>query len=146
MKKIINGKSYNTDTAKKVAEWSSNYGVSDFNYYEEALYRKRTGEYFIYGSGNAASKYAQPAYGEQNAFEPGEAIIPLTLDGAKKWCEQHLGTDKYEKIWGVPGEGDDFRDIHVQVTGLVAKKLNAKLRDSTTPLKDIVTKALDEYL
>ena len=45
MKKIINGKTYNTETAKEISEWSE--GVyRDFTYIGETLYRKRTGEYF----------------------------------------------------------------------------------------------------
>ena len=59
MKKIIKGKVYDTDTAQKVAEYSNNYPRSDLHFYEEELYRKKTGEFFLYGSGNAASKYSR---------------------------------------------------------------------------------------
>ena len=48
MKKIINGKLYDTDTAKEVFAISCGNGPSDFHYYAEQLYRKRTGEYFLY--------------------------------------------------------------------------------------------------
>ena len=40
MKQIINRKSYNTNTAKKVGYWDSKSGRSDFNRYEETLYLK----------------------------------------------------------------------------------------------------------
>ena len=46
MKKIINGKMYNTDTARKVASCEHGDGPRDFRYYSESLYCKRTGEYF----------------------------------------------------------------------------------------------------
>ena len=59
MKKIINGKLYNTETAKKLAEYSNDCTWSDFRCLEEALYRKRTGEYFLYGSGGPLTGYAE---------------------------------------------------------------------------------------
>ena len=43
MKKVINGKMYNTDTAKRMADWSYGY-PGNFEYYEEELYKKKTGE------------------------------------------------------------------------------------------------------
>ena len=48
MKKIINGKMYNTDTAKELAGWSSPGGRGDFSHYEETLYQKRTGEFLLH--------------------------------------------------------------------------------------------------
>ena len=43
---IINGKLYNTETATYVGGYSNGLSINDFNYYDEELYRKRTGEYF----------------------------------------------------------------------------------------------------
>lgn len=47
MKKIINGKKYDTNMATKVADYWNGYGASDFNYVSEELYLKNTGEYFL---------------------------------------------------------------------------------------------------
>lgn len=45
MKKIINGRRYDTDRAKEVGyDYYSNPG--DFSYWRETLYRKNTGEFF----------------------------------------------------------------------------------------------------
>ena len=57
MKKVINGKMYNTDTAKRMADWSYGY-PGNFEYYEEELYKKKTGEFFLYGEGGPRSKYS----------------------------------------------------------------------------------------
>ena len=47
MKKIINGKMYNTETAKYCGGYEfSNCG--DFNYVCEELYQKKTGELYLY--------------------------------------------------------------------------------------------------
>ena len=51
MKKIINGKVYDTEKAKQVAYYSSAGSWRDFQHYEETLYLKKTGEYFLFGEG-----------------------------------------------------------------------------------------------
>lgn len=45
MHKIINGKSYDTETAEQIANWRNNHGYQDFEWAEETLYQKRTGTY-----------------------------------------------------------------------------------------------------
>ena len=97
MNKIINGKKYSTDTAKCVACWENGYGHGDFQYAEEQLYRKKTGEFFLYGEGGPMSGYAE-SYG--NETYGSEKIIPLSDDEAREWAEDHLDGDEYEEIFG----------------------------------------------
>ena len=98
MKKIINGKKYDTETAKHVGSWSNGYSYSDFEYAKEKLYKNKTGEFFLYGSGGPASKYCE--YIDGNTRSGGCDIIPLTENKAKKWAERHLDADRYEEIFG----------------------------------------------
>lgn len=121
MKKIINGKRYDTDTAKKLAsDWYSN--RTDFHYWEETLYRKNTGEYFLHGEGGPASKYAQSV--GQNSWSGGEKIIPLSVENARKWAEDHLDGDEYEKIFGVIEEtSSEKRTVAFSLTEAVIEKI-----------------------
>lgn len=98
MKKIINGKKYDTDTAREMGHWDNGRLYSDFGYMEETLYLKKTGEYFLHGEGGPATKYAD--YLCENTTSYGEAIIPLDEDEAKSWAEQRLDCDNYERIFG----------------------------------------------
>ena len=59
MKKIINGKRYDTSKAKEIGYWSNNLSNRDFNHCDEWLYKKRTGEYFLYGEGGPMTRYAE---------------------------------------------------------------------------------------
>lgn len=102
MKKVINGKMYNTDTAKNLGEWWNGVPRNDFNCCEETLYRKKTGEFFLYGEGGANTKYSKSA--GQNSRSGGSEIIPLTESEAKKWVEDRLDADAYISIWGEPEE------------------------------------------
>jgi hypothetical protein len=84
MKRIINGKVYNTETAEKVAFWDNDLFANDFGYMSEALYITRKGNYFIHGKGGATSKYAKHAHGGRIA---GESIVVITEKDALEWCE-----------------------------------------------------------
>lgn len=70
MKKIINKKTYDTETAKPVCTYSYVF-AGDFRKVTETLYRKKTGEYFLHGIGGPASKY------------PKETIIPMASSAAE---------------------------------------------------------------
>lgn len=97
MKKIINGKLYNTETAKKIAEYSNGYGCADFYYVCETLYQKKTGEYFLYGVGGALSMYRESA---GNNYVGGEEIIPYTEEEAQQWAVENLEADEYMELFG----------------------------------------------
>lgn len=102
MKKIINGKMYNTETAKVLGTAYSSAAVNSFEYWEETLYKKKTGEYFLYGHGGAASQYARRV--DENSWSDGDGFTPLTESGAKIWAEKYLDVDEYCEIFGEPEE------------------------------------------
>ena len=98
MKRIINGKKYDTDTARVIYEYCNGLPCNDFGYCREYLFLKKTGEFFIYGEGGPMTKYAT-RYG--NCYGDGEGITPLTLDKAKEWAERvGMDVDVYERVFG----------------------------------------------
>lgn len=101
MKKIIDGKTYNTETAKVVSVWrNGEYG--NMSYVEETLYKKKTGEYFLYGESGAVGKYAKKV--GCNNWSDSAAIIPFTEDQAKEWLEEHGSAEEYIEEFGEPEE------------------------------------------
>lgn len=98
MKKIISGKMYNTETAKKVVAWDNGYACGDFSHYEETLYKKKTGEYFLYGEGGPSSKYARPC--GMNEWCGGDEFIPLSENEAREWMEKKADADDYIEEFG----------------------------------------------
>ena len=97
MRKIINGKLYDTGTAKQVGRHCSPLSVTDFYYFEETLFKKRTGEFFLFGGGNAASKYAERC---GTGWTGGTGFVPLTEEEARDWAETYLDADDYIAIFG----------------------------------------------
>jgi hypothetical protein len=83
MKKIINGKLYNTDTADEIARRVIRHGLE-----HETYYRKKTGEIFIYYETKRSSG---------DIFR---SIRPLELEEAKDDLEKLLTVEHYEEIFG----------------------------------------------
>lgn len=98
MKKIINGKVYDTTTARFVGDWTADCGRRDFHWYGERLFQKRTGEYFLYGEGGPMSPYSRAV--DTNSWTGSEDIKPLTVEEARLWAEKHLSADNYQTEFG----------------------------------------------
>ncbi len=96
--KIINSKKYDIKTARKLASYDNGLPGNDFNYCAEYLYKKKTGEFFLYGFGGAATKYSE-CVGERS-WASGEDIIPLTVEEAKEWVLRNKSGDCYIEIFG----------------------------------------------
>lgn len=123
MKKIINNRLYNTETAKKIGTYSNAGGWRDFNHYEETLYRKKTGEYFLHGEGNANTRYAKLV--DANTWSGGSKIIPMNYEDARKWAEENLTADEYEAAFGAVDEGEAEKQV-VSISINAAKWENAR--------------------
>lgn len=102
MRQVINGKMYNTDTAEFIAHNCQGGGVSDFRYYEEDLYRKKTGEFFCAGEGGPLSPYAEAC--PTGGWYDGSGIRPLTIEETKAWMEEYGDIDTYIYCFGEPEE------------------------------------------
>lgn len=121
MKKIIKNKVYDTETAQRLAEYEPNPYQNDFHYFCETLYQKKTGEFFLHGKGNAASKYARSC--GQNEWCGGEKIVPLTYTEAQAWAEEHLDGDDYIAIFGEPEEDDTCTKLTLSMPASQVAKL-----------------------
>ena len=86
MKKIINGKTYNPDTATIVARWDNGRILEGFSYVQETLYKTRKGDLFLLGEGGAATIYSKTLSDGWTAY--GWDIIPMTPEAAQEWAER----------------------------------------------------------
>ena len=143
MRKIIKNKVYDTKTARLQGEWSNDYGVRDFNYLEEALYLKKTGEFFLHGFGGGLSKYARSV---GDGWTGGEVITPLTYEDARDWAEDHLEAEDYEAIFGEVSEDDEGEvGMHVAIPRALYDKISQERLQKGKQMKDIVVEALEDY-
>ena len=100
MKKIIKNKVYDTEKARILAEANSC-----------TLYRKKTGEFFLFS---------------------GDAIYPKTYDQADAWAKATLPEHVYAKIFGQPEDDSTVQTvITMPASRLAAIKKNAAKRGMT---------------
>ena len=135
MRKIIKGKMYDTDTAKAIGEHEESY-PGEFDYVCEVLYRKRTGEYFIHGCGNAASRYAEPS-GLGN-WGPGERIMPISYSKARQWAEDCLTVDEYQAEFGEVAEDNSQVQLSCMVSAQAMALIRRKSQQDSTTIAAVV--------
>jgi len=92
MKKVIDKKLYDTETADKIAAWDNGHGTTDGHYISEDLYRTKKGNWFLHGEGGGLSSYAESC--GQNETCGGESIVPLTSEEALEWLSGHGFADE----------------------------------------------------
>ena len=90
MKKVINGKIYDTATATSIGIRYNGNNERDFHYFEEVLYKTKKGQYFLCGEGHALSPWASHN-GSESGW--GKGIRLLSEAEAREWVEQHLDAD-----------------------------------------------------
>lgn len=141
MKKIINGKKYDTATAEKLGFFDNN--ELGFSSVEESLYRKRTGEFFLLGEGGPMSKYAVSTGGGN--WAGGTAIIPLSWEAARAWAEEHLDAAAYEGIFGEVTEDDSKTVMSVRISASALEKAKRGASKSGSTLSALVEAAIAAY-
>lgn len=104
MEKIINGKRYNTETAILVGRWNNNLPHDDFEWCAESLYKKRGGEYFIYGEGGSMTRYSKS-----------KSIVPLSFEQAESWAKRHLDSTAYENEFTLSDGSADSERVNLLI-------------------------------
>ena len=83
MKRIIQGKIYNTDTATFIGNYVC-FIRGDFRHEDTDLFKTKTGAWFIGGEGGPLSRWSQPC---GNGQRGGSGIEVMTTAEALAWAE-----------------------------------------------------------
>ena len=142
MRKVINGRTYNTETSKEIGTDVRN--RSNFNYCHETLYRNTKGAYFIHGDGGPSSRYARRV--DQNSWAGGEAIVPLTSAEAQEWAEKHLTAEELEAEFGEQPEAESDLVNRERVGLTLGKDVMAGMRklsrETGVPMSTMIDRAI----
>jgi hypothetical protein len=98
MKKVIDRKIYNTETATEIHHYWNGRGTSDFGNVSEWLYRTPKGAYFLHGKGGPMTQYGVPV--GNNGRGGGEDIVLMTKGEAIEWLSAHDGEEAIEEHFG----------------------------------------------
>ena len=104
--KIINGKKYDTETAKLVAYADNGKSVGDCWYSCEELYKKKTGEYFLHVpcSGFVSDFFRDIQEDRHYNGLKSLEIIPLSIEKAQEWMQEMMSASEYEAEFGTVEE------------------------------------------
>ncbi len=95
MKKVIEGKLYNTETATLICTLPCHKtNPRDFEWHDTELYRSPKGTYFVAGEGGAASMWARPV---NNGNSGGEGLRVVDAEDARGYAEA-AGLDPEEMV------------------------------------------------
>ena len=76
MKRIINKREYNTETAKRIRQYTYSF-YGDPMGFEENLYQTPDGLYFLYVRGG------------EDSIHPGENIVRISKEKVNDWLKDH---------------------------------------------------------
>lgn len=136
MKKIINGRMYDTETATQVGAWSNGRSYRDFSHCEEQLFRKRTGEYFLHGSGGPMSKYTRSC--GDNSWTGDERIIPLSLKAAREWAEEKLDADDYQAEFGPVSEDESRVTMTISIDAATQDRIRRQAQEAGISISALI--------
>lgn len=127
MNKVIEGRRYDTKTAEFVGSAEIHYDSSQsggIRFWQELLYRKRTGEFFIYRDGGNDC-----------------GIKPIGTGEAKKWVSENCDGDTYENLFGEAGEGEK-KAICISLTEQESQKIKAYALERKISMSEAIGKLI----
>lgn len=144
MRKVINGRTYNTATSKLIGRWDNGHYTNDFEYCSEGLYKNSKGAYFIHGEGGPLSKYATRS-GDSSGW--GEEIIPMTAEEAQAWAEKHLDAEEVEAEFGTqeeasPSDLTTRERVNLTIDTDLMTRLRNHSKETGIPMSRLVDKAI----
>jgi HicB family len=131
-KRIIDGKTYNTETATQLAGW----GGSDDGPYESGkfLYQTRFGAFFVYSYLDGAA---------ENDYEK---IDPLTPEEARAWLEKNASytPDLIEKLFGeMPEAGSGESKFTLRMPDSLRDRLADRAKANNQSLNAWIVRCLE---
>lgn len=97
MKKIIDDKLYNTETATKLYKNDNKLYTTDLHYYGETLYKTKNGAYFLLKEGGAMSKMSKTNGVSKLGDMDIEAFSPIE---AQEYLIEYQAIDVFEIKFG----------------------------------------------
>ncbi|WP_082171589.1 toxin-antitoxin system HicB family antitoxin [Methylobacterium indicum] len=132
-KRIIDGKTYNTETATRLAGWeeeADGYPVT----YGQHLYKNRFGAFFLYH------------HADDGPDGPEVGIIPYTPEQAREWLEKHRSydVDLFESVFGkLPEAGSSESKFTLRLPDTLRDRLNTKAKANGQSLNAWIIRCLE---
>lgn len=130
-KRIIDGKTYNTETATRVAGWDER---EDHYTYGKYLYQTRFGAFFEY------------SFLDSVMDDDHQTISPLSPEDARKWLEERVSWDPelIEKLFGeMPEAGSGEARLTVRLPESLRNRLATRADENKQSLNAWIVRCLE---
>ncbi|OMI05522.1 hypothetical protein BSN85_24840 [Bradyrhizobium brasilense] len=125
-KRIIDGKTYNTETATHIAGWDDDDGPFQWGHH---LYQTRFGAFFLYAWGGPEER---------------EEILPYTPEQARKWLEKYQYVDLIEKLFGeMPEAGSGETKFTLRMPDSLRDRLADRAKANNQSLNAWIVRCLE---
>jgi HicB family len=130
-KRIIDGKTYNTETATELAGWTESpdeYPVT----YGESLYQNRFGAFFLH------------SFQDDGPDGPEEDLKPLSAEEARAWLEKNQRASVIEAVFGkMPEAGSGETKFTLRMPDSLHKRLTQLAKADNQSLNAWIVRFLE---
>jgi len=128
-KRIIDGKTYNTETATELAGWDDDeYPIT----YGEHLFQNRFGAFFLY------------TYQDDGPDGPEADIKPLSAEEARAWLEKHQRVSVIEAVFGkMPEAGSGESKFTLRMPDSLRERLAERAKANDQSLNAWIVRCLE---
>jgi hypothetical protein len=129
-KRIIDGRTYNTETATKIADSTRDEGAYEIT---ESLYQNRFGAFFLYSSLLGSDGH------------DGETIVPRSPEEARAWLEERPdGADHIEALFDeLPEAGSGETKFTLRIPDSLRDRLSALAKKNSQSLNAWIVRCLE---
>lgn len=123
-------KKYDIVTSERIGSYTTGKGES---WLEETLYRKRSGEYYLKGSG-----------GDDTRWRGTDGVQPLCRAWAESWVFERLGREEYDRIFARPAEPKKKQRITLELPADTYARLTELSESAGVSKTRVIEKLLQE--
>lgn len=141
MKKIIGNKVFDTDTAQLIKRADHDNITSGEGKCKQSLYRKRTGDYFLYVSGARTDTFHN-LHLDAQTHDRERHIYPLTYEQAKLWAEKEMTADEWLEVFE-PVEDDSLCALNLTLSASAVSKFRLAAQRQQISQRELMERLID---
>ncbi|QDZ26599.1 hypothetical protein [Noviherbaspirillum sp. UKPF54] len=97
MKRVVDGKTYDTETASEICQLPCNAHAGDFRWHETYLFQTKNGRFFLAGCGGPLTMWAKSVEG--NGKTSGSGLRPISPEEARLHMEEaECSTEEFDEV------------------------------------------------
>lgn len=141
MKKVIRNKVYDTDTAQLIKQADHPNITNGEGSCKQSLYRKKTGDYFLFVSGARTDVFHNLGIGN-NVHDRERHIYPLTYEQARAWAEDEMTADEWLAIFE-PADDDNLCPLNLTLSASAVSKFRLSAQQQQISQRELMERLIN---